>query len=293
MNIHVLCVNCQSFRKTKYSSVFSEDTNLSYSRCTGNVLAVEKALKKAAGNWRNQDYIIVDHALGRNSDKSFRKLFAGIIYRYEKTIQEDPKVTAKKLKKAQKAEKKEETTTYESTENTTESEENVIHYDRKKTHIFTVEINGLVGYAFSYAENKIVVLPKGLSANDIPAFIEKAQQLYDDNSEKYPEGYSLEHKTYKILNFREKYIPMKGDTTAECARKITQLSAACVFFIAGFLLIYNMVFLPMENTRLQSEIQTIFYETMLVKLTKYVFLHKKSHSPEKSLFLASGSFKQV
>lgn len=258
MNIYVLCVNCQSFRKTKYSSVFSEDTNIAYARCGGSVPAVEKALKKATGGWRSTDYIILDHALGRNSEKSFRKLFAGIIYRYEKTIQEDPRVTAKKLKKARKANK-------EMSEKIPEEDERLIHYNRKKTHIFSVEIQGLTGFAFKYAEKKILVLPKGLKADFIPEFIEKSQQLFDENIEAYPDGYSLTDKTYKILTFKEKYLPMKGDDIRECARKITQLTAAAVFVVAGLLLIYNMVYLPVKQAEDFKDLRYEVIETTSVE----------------------------
>ena len=105
------------------------------------------------------------------------------------------------------------------------------------------------------------MLSSDIQVENILPVIEKAQERFDNSQEEYPEGYRLIPKQYRVYTFFQRNFPQGFDSAYEKTRKSVRLVALCTFIVTGILLIYNMYVLPMQNSAIQSEIQTIFHNT--------------------------------
>lgn len=212
-----------------------------------NKQKIKKALDTSVTSDNKPDIIVVANALTSHDSSSFKKLFADIIAECESEIQ-DP--APKKSKKSKKDEN---------------SEDN--KYYIKKIKIFSMGDlgNNYNGYCFTYKGVRVITLPKtALTGKEIPDLISqgvlKASQIFENNEELYPNGINLIEGKPKKKSLAKRIFPNKSDSAKEKTRKSVSLLAFFVFFVTAILLIYNLVYLPMQNNAIQSEIQTIFYE---------------------------------
>lgn len=219
-----------------------------------NKQRIKKALDTCAASESKPDLIVVTNALTTRDSSSFKALFADIIAGYEDTIQDPPP------KKSKKSKKKNE---FELSDIYTQEPK----YFIKKVKIFSLGNLGedYKGYCFTYKGIRIVALPKtSLTGKTISElFYESvllATQIFDANEEKYPGGLNLIEGKPKKKSLAKRIFPCKEDSKKEKTRKSVSLLAFCVFFVTAVLLLYNLVFLPMQNNAIQSEIQTIFYD---------------------------------
>ncbi len=274
MNIRVLSITLKPNKndKTEYSKALEKafadkGNNVDLKEIRGIIPLVELEMKKALQE--KVDFIVVANALGENCEKEFRRLFAGIIHRGEAKVQEKPYVKPEKsIKEKLENIKASVKAVPQKMKNLTKKDKkpaeiSEIPYNKKKTQIFSLETgaDSKNAYTFSYRGTKVLVLPEGMEVNNTPDLLLKAKEKFKENKEKFPNGYRLIPKTYKVLTFTQRHFPQRFDTFEEKVRKSVMLGALCVFFVAGYLLVYNLYVLPMQNDAIQSDIQTIFYQT--------------------------------
>ncbi len=252
--------------KTEYSSQVVEalkngSNEVVFRECFPRFIEFE--LKRASKSEKKPDLIVIEDDI--KSEEDFRSKFAFIVSHGERRVQRVPnskeKINLKKsfgdlkknIKYAVGKIKKQEV-------HKEEKEEKYVTYDRKKTHIFTFDAEGKTAYAFPYVGIKTVVVPSGISAAQAEKLPEKVYKIFSENSEAYPEGYSLSERKLKVTTFSERHFPRKGDSKDELVRKSVMLAAMCVFAAAGVMFVYNMFVMPAQQQALQSEIRTVFYE---------------------------------
>lgn len=254
MNIHFICTDSQGISRSEITKNFSKDITISVNKSRKNILLLEKAMVDSATKSEAPDLIIIKGALDNNAELSFRKMFAGIIYRAEKKIQEKPWIQVKKQLKKQAV------TNIFRKKKDSEKISRDVPYDKKKTHIFTIEHKDTVSYTFPFMNTQVLVLPENFPLEEISPLTEKAINIIQINQEKYPQGYTTTDKTYRILTVKEKYIPAKTDSQQEKSRKIVRLSACFIFIIAGILFLNKTVFMPISNNNSIVEVQSLIYE---------------------------------
>ena len=270
MKIEVLSLSKKLNKNDKaenYSKVISalnqEDTTVS--KVLDFIPAVEYSMRKSAE--KHPDFIIIENALGTDSEKAFKSKFAGIIHRGEKKVQEKPYIKpktslAEKCKKAISSVKSIPGKLKSLTKkNRQKPEIPTIDYDYKKTQIFNIDTDDQKSYAFSYLGTRVIVLCSDIEGDTILSVIEKVQERFNSSQKDFPQGYRLIPKQYKVYTFAQRNFPQGFDSLYEKVRKSVRLVAFCTLIVTGILLIYNMYVLPMQNSAIQSEIQTIFHNT--------------------------------
>ncbi len=210
---------------------------------------IKKALETSVASENKPDMIVVANALTSCDSSSFKTLFSDIIAECEAEIQDPP--PAKHRKK----------------QSDEENPQNLEKYYVKKIKVFSMGDlgKGYKGFCFTYKGIKVAVLPMTTyTESDVAELLYKgvivASDIFDKNEEKYPGGINLIEGTPKKKSLAKRIFPCGEDSPKEKTRKSVSLLAFSVFFIAGVLLLYNLVFLPLQNNAIQSEIQTIFYE---------------------------------
>lgn len=212
-----------------------------------NKQKIQKALDSSISSEHAPNMILLTNALTTKDSSSFKKLFADTIAEAEEKMQDPVPAVPKRRKKesADIPEKK---------------------YYLKKIKIFSMGDlgNGYKGYCFIYKNTRIVVLPKTtLTGKEIAKLIYEsavlATQIFDSNAESYPGGFSLIESKPPKKSLAKRFFPAKGDTKKEKMRKSVSLLACCVFLVTAALLVYNLVILPMQNSAIQSEIQTLYH----------------------------------
>lgn len=274
MNIRVLSITLKPNKKdkTEYSKALEKafadkGNNVDLKEIRGIIPFVEIEMKKALQE--NIDFIVIANALGKNSEKEFRRFFAGIIHRGEAKVQEKPYVKPEKsFREKLESIKASVKTAPLKLKNLTQKDKKPVEipeisYNKKKIQIFSLKTGteSKNAYTFSYRGTKVLVLAKGTEVESTPDLLIKAKEKFKENKEKFPNGYRLIPKTYKVLTFTQRHFPQSFDAFEEKVRKSVMLGALCVFVVAGYLLVYNLYVLPMQNDAIQSDIQTIFYQT--------------------------------
>lgn len=267
MNILVLSPSKKIKKdKTEYSpevlkALENGNNEVAFRECFPVQLELE--LKRAVKSEKRPELIVIADDI--KSEDDFRSKFAFIVSRGERKVQNVPnskeKINLKKsfgdfkgnikylIGKIKKQEVHKE-----------EKEEKYVTYDRKKTHIFKFDTGGKTAYAFPYVGVKTVVVQNDISFAQAEKLPDTVYELFSENSETYPEGYSLSERKLKVTTFSERHFPKKGDSKDEIVRKSVMLAAMCVFAVAGVLFVYNMFVMPAQQQALQSEIRTVFYE---------------------------------
>ena len=77
---------------------------------------------------------------------------------------------------------------------------------------------------------------------------------------KLQQQYIVKNYDSGINKFIKNHIPLKVDNKNEVIRKTIQNVAVVAFVVAGVFLLYNNVYKSVENTAIQSEIQSIYYD---------------------------------
>lgn len=77
---------------------------------------------------------------------------------------------------------------------------------------------------------------------------------------KLEKQYLVKNYDSGINKFIKNHIPLKVDKKDEVIRKTIQNVAVVAFVVAGVFLLYNNVYKSVENTAIQSEIQSIYYD---------------------------------
>lgn len=126
--------------------------------------------------------------------------------------------------------------------------EKTIH--RKKIPVYTTQY----GFVFSVDSVDFLALE---NTDD-----ESVNLAYDILQEKKSssEPYIVKEYDSKSKRFIYGYIPLLTDNRREVIRKTVRNVAVVVFVVAGIYLLYNSVYKSAENTAIQSEIQSIYYD---------------------------------
>lgn len=223
-----------------------------------------KALDKCADNEEKPSVVIVANALSDKGADSFKRHFSEVVAQAEKA--EKPKVPKDYWKKRNKALRnaKKLKLSDEKVENIKES----FKLYRKKSKIFNLGDlgNGCKGFCFMYKGMQVAVLPRtkyslGNIEEMILAAAEKTVELFENNKEKYPGGFSKVEYIPPKKGLKYRFIPMRGDSGREIARKSVALVSLAVFVTALSMLFYNMVYLSYQNKVKMNDIQMIYHNT--------------------------------
>lgn len=225
---------------------------------------INSALNSIAESEEKPDVVIIANALNTTDSKSFRKYFVETVAAAERAENEPaPKNYWKKRDLAFKNAKKQNASQEELEELTEE-----YRMFRKKAKVFTLGDfgNGYKGYCFMYKGMRVATVPKaeltGVDFAEVAALAAvRTTEVYENSENDYPEGFSVQEYVPAKTGFVNQFIPIKGDSVKEIARKCVVILAFFVFLAALALLFYNMVFLSMKNAQLNGEIQRIAHST--------------------------------
>ena len=184
--------------------------------------AIKAALTSISKRSDKPDILIVTGALKTKDNTSFKKYFVESVVASERSVNEPPpKDYWKKRNAAMKEARQKKLSKEEIRELEKEWE-----LTRKKAKIFSLGDfgNGYKGYA---------------GKND------------------FPDGFSEQTYVPEKNGFANCFIPLPGDDKKEVARKCVVIASALVFLGALGVLFYNMVFLSVQNSQLNGEIQKI------------------------------------
>ncbi len=229
-----------------------------------NAGKIRKTLDDIASLEEKPDVVIVANALSTTDSSSFRKYFVETVAEAERCENTPtPKDYWRKRNAAfKKAEK--ENATQEQLDELTEE----FRMFRKKIKVFKLGEfgNGYKGYCFMYKGIMVAVLPQsdltGEDEDDVIALAAvQTEEIITNSAEKYPDGFSQKEYVPAKTGFVDRFIPVRGDSGKEIARKCTLICSFLVFLAALALLLYNMVFLSMQNAALNGEIQKIAYSS--------------------------------
>lgn len=225
---------------------------------------IRATLDDISGSEEKPDVVIVANALSTKDSSSFRKYFVETVAEAERAENTPaPKDYWKKRNEAfRKAEK----------QNASQEELDALTEEfrmfRKKIKVFKLGEfgNGYKGYCFTYKGMMVAVLPQsdltGEDEDDVIALAAvRTEEIIKNSAEDYPNGFSKREYVPVNNGFVHRFIPVRGDSGKEIARKCTVILSFCVFLAALGLLLYNMVFLSMQNAALNGEIQKIAYST--------------------------------
>lgn len=103
-----------------------------------------------------------------------------------------------------------------------------------------------------YKGMKVTALPqKKYSLNNIDDMIlaaaQKTVEVFENNEAEYPGGFSKVEYVPPKKGLKYRFIPMRGDSGKEIARKSVAIVSLVVFVGALSMLFYNMVYLSYQN----------------------------------------------
>lgn len=225
---------------------------------------IRALLDECAQYAKKPDIVVITEALTTTDSSSFKKNFAEIMVRAEKSANEPaPKDYWKRRKKAFNEAKKR-----GADEDELSQLEEQFKLFRKKSKIFNLNDfgNGYKGYCFMYKDMRVAVLPKAeLAGADLCNMIclacVRTKSNFENSAEDYPDGFSRVEYIPPKTGFANQFIPMKGDSGKEIGRKCVAIASFLVFMVALSLLFYNMIFLNLKNAQLNGEIQLIAHGT--------------------------------
>lgn len=245
----------------------AEDIGYSVKFCDSvalNPLKIKAALDSIIKNGEKPETVIVTQALSSTDSSSFKKYFAGVVAAAEHAENTPtPKHYWKKRNAAFNTAKKNGASPEE-----LEELKKQFEIFRKKSKVFSLDDmgNGYKGYCFVYKGIKVAVLPKaelaGLDVGNILTLaLIRTKEVFENSAEDYPGGFSTYEYVPPKTGFVNRYIPIKGDSGSEIVRKSVVIASFCVFMVALSLLLYNMLFLSMQNAQLNGEIQKLAHGT--------------------------------
>ena len=229
-----------------------------------NPTKIRKAVDAVASGDTKPDMILIADALTATDSSCFRKNFAETVASAERAENEPvPKDYWKKRNKAYKEAKKRKASQSELDELDDE-----FRMFRKKSRIFNLGDfgNGYRGYCFMYKGIKVGVLPwaslAGESIEDVITLAaRRVIEVFERSAHDYPDGFSNREFVPEKTGFANRFIPLPGDKPKEVGRKLIVIAAFLTFLAAVGFLAYNMIYLSMQNSQLNGEIQKIAHRT--------------------------------
>ena len=226
--------------------------------------AIKMALSSIAKSDEKPDLAIVTGALKSKDNSSFKKYLVESVVAAEKAVNEPvPKDYWKSRNAAFKAAK----ARHASKEELEELEKS-FELTRKKAKVFSLGDfgNGYKGYAFMFDGMRVAVVPKaelcGMDFAEIAALAcERTNDVFENNKDEYPDGFSVHTYVPPKTGFVNRFIPLPGDGAKEIARKCVVIASLLVFIVAGWVLIYHAVYRPIEEQKLNGDIQKIAHST--------------------------------
>ena len=210
------------------------------------------------------DVVIIANALRTKDESSFKKYFVETVAAAECAENEPvPKDYWKKRRKAVVEAKQNGATTQE-----LEALESELDVTRKKAKVFSLGDfgEGYRGYCFIFKGIRVAAVPQaeltGVDFGQVAALAAvRTTEIYENSSNDYPDGFGTEKYTPPKTDFKSRYVPMRGDSKSEIGRKCVSIGMALVFIVAFGFLMYNMVFLSLQNQQLNNEIQKVAHRT--------------------------------
>lgn len=247
----------QNFEKLGYN--LTSVKNVSF-----NPTRIQKAVDAIASGETKPGMILVADALTTTDSSCFRKNFAETVASAERAENEPvPKDYWKKRNKAFKAAKRNKASQSEIEELNDE-----FRMFKKKSRIFNLGDfgNGYRGYCFMYKGIKVGVLPWALLAGEeisdvITLAARRVNEVFERSAHDYPNGFSNREFVPEKTGFANRFIPLPGDSAKEVGRKLVVIVAFLTFLAAIGFLAYNMIYLSMQNSKLNGEIQKIAHRT--------------------------------
>ncbi len=216
------------------SALYDSDVRVLYNTdINKNSKAFTQALKDADASADAPDFFVFVNALDSKDPSSFKSLFFDYIRHSEKLItpDEDHKDMVAKIKICSLGDLG----------------------------------NGYPGYCFKIFDKHYVVLPKAsLTGVDIDTLVvsavEKAKQIFTQNSEDIPDGVTFVKGNQKEKQgFFKSFIPQKSDSKSDKIRKWVVIVAILAFLVAGGYLINELIIQPYLNAQITSELHDIAY----------------------------------
>ena len=222
------------------------------------------SLDKSAETPSKPEFIIIANALSQVGTKCFKKHFVEVVAAAERAEKvEVPKNYWRKRNKVFKKAKKQGISGEE-----LEELKDKFRVYKKKSKIFNLGDfgNGYKGYCFMYKGIKVAVLPQavltGVDVRDVITLAAvRTKEVFENSAADYPGGFKKVEYVPPKKGFANNYIPLPGDGFREGTRKCVVIASFLVFCWALGLLMYNMVFLSVQNKQLNGEIQKIYHGT--------------------------------
>ncbi len=222
--------------------------------------AIKAALTSISKRSDKPDILIVTGALKTKDNTSFKKYFVESVVASERSVNEPPpKDYWKKRNAAMKEARQKKLSKEEIRELEKEWE-----LTRKKAKVFSLGDfgKGYKGYAFIFNGVRVAAVPKaelaGRSFEEIAATAAlRTTEVFENGKNDFPDGFSEQTYVPAKTGFANRFIPLPGDDKKEIARKCVVIASALVFLGALGVLFYNMVFLSVQNSQLNGEIQKI------------------------------------
>ena len=226
--------------------------------------AIKMTLSSIAKSYNKPDIAIVTGALKSKDNSSFKKYLVESVVAAEKAVNEPvPKDYWKSRNAAFKAAKARNASKEE-----LEELEKSFELTRKKAKVFSLGDfgNGYKGYAFMFDGMRVAVVPKaelcGMDFAEIAALAcERTNDVFENNKDEYPDGFSVHTYVPPKTGFVNRFIPLPGDGAKEIARKCVVIASLLVFIVAAWVLIYHAVYRPIEEQKLNGDIQKIAHST--------------------------------
>ncbi len=223
-------------------------------------ITINSALNSISKADDKPDVVIVANVLDTKNSKSFKKYMVETVVAAEKAENEPaPKDYWKKRNKAFAEAKKNKASDEE-----LEQLSKKFELTKKKSKVFSLGDfgNGFNGYCFMYRGIRVAVIPKaeltGQEFGEVAALAAvRTTEVFENSSNDYPDGFSSLNYVPEKTGFVNNYIPRRGDSKKEVARKCVLIMAFLVFLAALAMLFYNMIFLSVKNSQLNGEIQRI------------------------------------
>ncbi len=226
--------------------------------------AIKMTLSSIAKSYNKPDIAIVTGALKSKDNSSFKKYLVESVVAAEKAVNEPvPKDYWKSRNAAFKAARARNASKEE-----LEELEKSFELTRKKAKVFSLGDfgNGYKGYAFMFDGMRVAVVPKaelcGMDFAEIAALAcERTNDVFENNKDEYPDGFSVHTYVPPKTGFVNRFIPLPGDGAKEIARKCVVIASLLVFIVAAWVLIYHAVYRPIEEQKLNGDIQKIAHST--------------------------------
>lgn len=226
--------------------------------------AIKMTLSSIAKSYNKPDIAIVTGALKSKDNSSFKKYLVESVVAAEKAVNEPvPKDYWKSRNAAFKAAKARNASKEE-----LEELEKSFELTRKKAKVFSLGDfgNGYKGYAFMFDGMRVAVVPKAELCDrdfaEIAALAcERTNDVFENNKDEYPDGFSVQTYVPPKTGFVNRFVPLPGDGAKEIARKCIVIVSLLVFIVAAWVLIYHAVYRPIEEQKLNGDIQKIAHST--------------------------------